>query len=584
MTDHQPPAFPRVSDSAADEKTVVSGSIFGADPAPPKPAAAPVLGGDSRARWAVVGVAAVLVVALIGALLVFAGPKSGTPSTVARYAPADTVAYVEARLDLPGDQHNGLAAFMSHFPGFADQAAFDQKFDETLDQFFARANAGMNKAMDWQHHIEPWFGGQVGVFSSTIDPDPGTPPSLTAAFSVKDHAALESWLSNAGEIVTYEGQDIHTGSSMPNGVNFAATDDALVVGARIEDVKRALDAQADRQPGLADDQFFLQQLGALRADHLGLVYYDGRGTAAQLRDQLDDMGGGELSFEVPSGLLDLVIGATEARTLGELRAETDHLTVTARRERPADADLPPLPANRSSNLAALVPATSLAYVEMRDVGQTIGFVLGKLMAPTPGASPLPFDLSGLNQMLGTSVPEYFDFLVDVGASFTLIDGDALFGLVASVDDEAIARSRVDRLLTLARSLMQFGGGITFEDRDFDGVEATVIKFADGPAGSVGGIAVAVHAGTLFIGNEEFVDFALDHPADQALAARPEYQQGLQAGGANNAGVAFIDLEALRTLSEYELNQKPFLAPLSHLMMVNTTEGTTSVGHVFLYVE
>ena len=58
--------------------------------------------------------------------------------------------------------------------------------------------------------------------------------------------------------------------------------------------------------------------------------------------------------------------------------------------------------------------------------------------------------------------------------------------------------------------------------------------------------------------------------------------------------AYADITALRELAEeamsdseraeYELNQKPFLAPLSHLMMGNTTEGTTSVGHVFLYVE
>lgn len=602
MTDHQPHAFPRVSDSPADEKTVVSAPIFsraGADPqprtvdlAPQQTLASPKSASDSRVRWAIVGVATLLVVALIGAFLVFAAPKGGTPSTVARYAPADTVAYFETRVDLPGDQHDGLAAFMSHFPGFADQQAFDQKFDETFHQLLEGNDVGLS----WQADIKPWFGGQIGVFSSTINPEPGTPPSMTAVLSVKDSAALDSFLTTHlepdAQSEDYQGQLIWTGTPLRVGerMNVAATEDALVVGMRIEDVKRALDAHADRQPGLADDQFFLQQLGALHADHLGLVYYDGRGTSAQLHDQMDGLG----ELTVPSGLLDWVISATEARAMGELRAEADHLTITSRGDRPANADLPPLPANRSSALANLVPASSVAYVEMRDVGQTIGFVLSKLLTPTPGASPLPFDLGSFDQMLGTSIPEYFDFLVDVGASISVTDGDALFGLVASVDDEAIAKSRVDRLLTLARSLMQFGGDITFEDRDFSGVPATVINFGAGPVGPVGGIAVAVHAGTLYIGNEEFVDFALDHPAGAALAARPEYQQGLQAGGSNNAGVAFVDITALRGLAEatmsdseradYDLNKRPFLTPLSHLMMVNRTDGATSVGHVFLYVE
>ena len=43
--------------------------------------------------------------------------------------PATAVAYGELRLDLPGDQHDQLAAFMAHFPGFDDPASFDTKLD-----------------------------------------------------------------------------------------------------------------------------------------------------------------------------------------------------------------------------------------------------------------------------------------------------------------------------------------------------------------------------------------------------------------------------------------------------------------------
>ena len=123
---------------------------------------------NSRWRWAVVGVVTVLIVGLLGAAFVLAQPQAGTPSTVARYAPADTAVLVELHQDLPGDQHNLLAQFMRHFPGFADQAAFDQKVDETLESLFARSDGEVS----WQQDIQPWFGGQLGLFSSNMNPSP----------------------------------------------------------------------------------------------------------------------------------------------------------------------------------------------------------------------------------------------------------------------------------------------------------------------------------------------------------------------------------------------------------------------------
>ena len=606
MSDQQPPAFPRVTDSPADEQTVVSGEIFSrpggeqpkpapAETPPPQTPASMLMARDSRARWAVVGVATLVVVALIGAFVIFAGPKGGTPSTVARYAPADTVAYFEARLDLPGDQHDNLAAFMSHFPGFADQAAFDQKVDETFNQLLQGSESGLS----WQADVEPWFGGQVGVFSSSLNPEPGTPPSVSAAFSVKDTSSLEAFLAAhllpGAQSEDYQGQQIRTGSLLAQDerVSLAATDDALVLGTRIEDVKRALDARADREPGLADDTFFLQQLGALHADHLGLVYYDGREAAQQLRDQLDQLG--ELGQAVPNPVLDWALDAAASRGLAEIRAESDHLSVTSLGERPANADLPPLPANRSTTLAEAFPTDSLVYAETRDVGQTITFILDSFLTPTPGASPAPFDLNSIGDLLGTPIADYFDFIVDVGASVSVNGDEATIGLVATVDDNAVAESRVDRLLTIARTLMQFGGGITFTEQQHGDAQITVIALA-GPTGDlgVGSVSITVANGRLYIGTGDFVVDALDRTRDTSLAARPEFQSGLQAGGASNAGIVFVDIAALRGLvedtiptavrSEYDLNTGPFLAPLSHLMMVNRTEGTTSVGHVFLYVE
>ena len=114
-------------------------------------------------RWLVAGLATVLVLALVGGVLVLAAPRAGAPSATAHYVPADTGMYAEIRLDLPGDQHDNLAAFMSHFPGFADQAAFQQKIDESLNSVL---NSRSNGQLDWTNDVKPWFGGQIAVFGT----------------------------------------------------------------------------------------------------------------------------------------------------------------------------------------------------------------------------------------------------------------------------------------------------------------------------------------------------------------------------------------------------------------------------------
>lgn len=614
MTDHLPPSFPSLSQSPDETatRTEPTGSLFsrpGADteqtvvadtPVVATPTAVPSsMTMNSRWRWAVVGVATVLVVGLLGAVFVLAGPRAGTPSTVARYAPADTAIYLELRQDLPGDQHNLLATFMSHFPGFADQAAFDQKLDETLNELVGRGGSGL----DWVNDVKPWFGGQIGLFSATVTPTPGTPPSLTVALTVKDRAALDpvlqGWtlsgvplpsempVASQGE---YQGTVIYTKAFGPDGerLSVAATDEVLLVGTRVEDVEAALEVRADRATGLADDPFFLQQLAALHADRLGMFYVDGRGMADTLRDQI----GSQLP---DASMLDWAFSSAALRVLGEVRAEGDHLAITTRTERPANADLPPLAANRTTNLADLAPKDTLVYAEVRDLGKGIGFAIERLLAPAASAAGAPFDLSSLQGLLGTAPQDFFDFIVDVSVSVSGSNGKFDFGLIATVDDSAIAGARVDKLMTLLRTLTQFGGGVTFDEQQHGAATITVITVS-GPIGAPSNMSFALSLtdGRLLIGTTDFVTGALDRTRDQSLAARPEYQAALQDGGTANAGVVFVDIAGARTAFEdmvppairdaYDQNQQPFLEPLSHLAVVTTTDNGVAVNHVFLYVK
>ncbi len=76
------------------------------------------------------------------------------------WAPADAVAYAELRADMPGDQRANLLAFLSNFPGFADQTNFDAKADDGLNKLVQRLT---NSKHDFSTEIKPWFSGQLGV-------------------------------------------------------------------------------------------------------------------------------------------------------------------------------------------------------------------------------------------------------------------------------------------------------------------------------------------------------------------------------------------------------------------------------------
>src|ERR1051325_2646769 len=86
-------------------------------------------GPRSRLRWGI----ALLVVALVAgsasaAWILMSGGSQTSP--LRAYAPAGSLAYAEIRGDLPGDQRAQLGAFLSHFPGFADQSNLELKLSE----------------------------------------------------------------------------------------------------------------------------------------------------------------------------------------------------------------------------------------------------------------------------------------------------------------------------------------------------------------------------------------------------------------------------------------------------------------------
>ncbi|HEY4752734.1 MAG TPA: hypothetical protein VIH37_05565, partial [Candidatus Limnocylindrales bacterium] len=116
--------------------------------------------GRNPLRWVVALVIVALVAAGgVGATMLLTS-STGVISSVVGYAPADSVMYMEARLDLPGNQRAEVAKTLEAFPGFADQSALPAKLNEVLDRIVKDAS---NNKHDYQTDIAPWFGGQIGI-------------------------------------------------------------------------------------------------------------------------------------------------------------------------------------------------------------------------------------------------------------------------------------------------------------------------------------------------------------------------------------------------------------------------------------
>ena len=171
------------------------------------------------------------------------------------WAPADSIVYGEFRLDLPGDQHHNVAEFLSHFPGFDDQAAIDTKLDETLDQFLTSATDG---DQSYIADVEPWFDGEVGFVASDL-PNPGASVdaesldtgSAVVLLSVKDVALAQAWFDGAVSRREPDdrgprGRDDHRASGPERlarrEYGYAVTGDVAVLG-EVGAVKSVLDTK-----------------------------------------------------------------------------------------------------------------------------------------------------------------------------------------------------------------------------------------------------------------------------------------------------------------------------------------------------
>ena len=112
--------------------------------------------------------------------------------------------------------------------------------------------------------------------------------ALTVTDKAKLQSVIDAHIGSAQVASTdYQGQQIKTiaqPAGMSTSVSYVVTDDALLVAPSVDLIKEALDVKAGHKPALADDSYYLQQLGTLHADRLATLYFNaGQQMAADAR-------------------------------------------------------------------------------------------------------------------------------------------------------------------------------------------------------------------------------------------------------------------------------------------------------------
>ena len=555
--------------------------------------------GRSRIRWIAALVITALVVSVAAGATLMLTAAAGDPDVLA-WAPKDSVAYAELRLDLPGSQEAELAKAMRAFPGFDDQAAFPTKLSEALDQLVKRAT---NDHMSYKTDIEPWFGGQVSI---SIGPLPRSADASSARglllASITDSTAASAWadklLATTGatsSTESYNGVTITTvtppasAAALANGMHGAYAVFGSVIGVGdVASVKAAIDTRGSG--GLATNEQFKTAAASVSGDRLGFAYVD----TAAIASGAAAIGGAAVESampDLPATLTDLAPPWAAA----SLRASDGSFVIETRM--PHLDKLGPAKA-AESKLPSVLPATTLALVEGHDVGASLER-LKTMLAADPSLADGVGQVDGALTLLG-GLPAIVDWMDEAGIVITR-DGDGIAGgLVVTPTDRAAA----DRLLTQLRAFVTLAGGsagITFSDETYGDATITTVDLGDigalagaGLGGDTGmippniSITYAVTDQVVAIGSgTSFVKAILDARGGDSLASSDRFVQALGQVDKTHGTLLWLDTAGIRTFLEsqmpaaggtdYDTNAKPYLDAFDAIIGTFTPGDTVDRG-------
>ena len=493
----------------------------------------PVSPRSKRMRWGVAGAVVIAVVVATAAGAFALSGAAGSKSLTASLAPKNSVAFLEVRTDLPGDQHTKLADFMSHFPGFKDRAQFDNALDELLNKLTSEVSPDLR----YSSAFKPWLEGEVSIAVTGVgsvapmmmSSDAAYKlPGAVAIFALKDRAAAEAWVTSElsrnaikTESAAYAGTTLYTTGSGVNQGAYALTDQDLLLGT-VDGVKAALDTKTNGS--LADNANYQAAMKSLSGDNIARFY-------VAAGSYMQSMMGPEASW-APS--LGMAAQSLPAWVAGSVRAESDRMVVDVAMPQTTNSGN----GNHTSRLASALPGNTVGVYEMHSIGSVVTKALDTLTAQS-GAT-------------ADAVKSVKDALTRIGGIDWLGDGTAVVtkdganyggGVVVEAGDAATASAKaatINNLVVLAGGSLK----LTSRSETYKGIDITVIGIPGGDGKPIE-VAVAAKDNLLLAGyTDAFVKAVIDTTPATSLAASPDYSAVMSAAGANNMSSVYVNIPAL----------------------------------------
>ncbi len=215
-----------------------------------------------------IGLVAIAVVA--GYLFLFAG----VGDRAATLAPATTVAYASVYLQPSTGQQANLSGLIGRLPGFADEAALDEKVDQVVQNLLATTG------IDYRADVQPWLGDQIALAAWPNGADPTQASTVILADVSDPDAALSSIAAITADqglsftTETYEGLELQ----VADGTAYAVVDGMLVVGNGADAVHAVVDTSGGGD-SLAAQAAFTDAMDEQPNDYLASFYVDLAGLA-----------------------------------------------------------------------------------------------------------------------------------------------------------------------------------------------------------------------------------------------------------------------------------------------------------------
>jgi len=521
-------------------------------------------------RWSVAAAATAALVVSGSGLVVFAQSGAGE-SQGPQFAPISSVAYVEARLDLPAGQEEAVAQMLTAFPGFADPGSFDLKRDELLAMLAAEMGAS---APDGDL-IGDVFTGELGIALGDLESAMmGAEPTLVAGLAVADAEAagamMEGLMAGSGESTTessYNDVTIYTDTMSSPPMSLAMHDAWVLLGTGEGTVEGAIDVLDGNAPGLAQNEAFVTAWSRLPTPRMGAAWMDLTSLTGFV-ELAGMMAEGETGMALPMGDL---AGLLPKDMVASLVADTDRVTldvmVTPGDDMPAEV-------LGVSLLSLAFPSDTQVYLETRELGASIETGLNSLAAilaeqemmaaddPMDPSDPMAMFMdpealfgeeSPFTDMLGAPLPELLDFVADASFGAGLSSDGLWVGMAGEISDKAAADERVSNILGLISffAAMDETGEIVVATEMVDDVEVTNITLPidamlaeEGVPLSLGDtISVAVTDDILLLGLGDFVQSAILSDGTDSLGTSSGFLDAL-AGDTPNAGVMYMNISSL----------------------------------------